>query len=46
MTKPIAILDLRPGDKVILVAKYDGGETRYEIVVREFGHVHLQEEEG
>lgn len=42
--KPIAIIDLREGDKVILVAKYPGGETRHKVTTREFGHIHVEKE--
>jgi hypothetical protein len=45
MTRPRAILNLKPGDRIILMAEYEEGVVRHEIVVRERGHIHVEEAE-
>ena len=43
--KPIATLTLKAGDRIELILPYEGGEERCVVVVREWGHIHLQKEE-
>lgn len=39
-----ATLNLRSGDKVEIIAEYEGGSETYVVVVREMGHIHIEKE--